>query len=56
MMLALTLFAAAAAVFLLLSIPRTFAGILVVMSLAALFRGPIAGLSGWAGGAHGGAA
>jgi MFS transporter, PPP family, 3-phenylpropionic acid transporter len=43
-MLALTLFAAAA-VFLLLSIPRTFAGILVVMSLAALFRGPIAGLA-----------
>jgi MFS transporter, PPP family, 3-phenylpropionic acid transporter len=43
-MLALTLFAAAAAL-LLLSIPRTFGGILVVMALAALFRGPIAGLS-----------
>jgi MFS transporter, PPP family, 3-phenylpropionic acid transporter len=44
LMLALTAFAAGAAI-LLLSIPRTFAGILLVMSLAALFRGPIAGLS-----------
>jgi MFS transporter, PPP family, 3-phenylpropionic acid transporter len=44
LMLALTAFAGAAAI-LLLSVPRTFAGILVVMALAALFRGPIAGLS-----------
>jgi MFS transporter, PPP family, 3-phenylpropionic acid transporter len=39
LMLALTAFAAGAAI-LLLSMPRSFAGILLVMSLAALFRGP----------------